>query len=233
MAKKTQIAEKSAPPTMQGKPVAKSQPAAPQGAGPMQLTPIIQPIAFVPYSTQEQPLYMYDDVQEQYDYDDDTEEVVVEEVVVSRKKKVSGACIALIVFSLIYIALYVISYFVKDFAYIAAVNDTSALALLLNVFKAETIVFDSVTIIAIAIAVGAVCCLLVLIASIIKIKGAGVPAFAKIFAFLGLVVTLVSVLLALLQKDTIETNYGLYAYAVIALLIVIISFLSKNKKQAA
>lgn len=230
MAKKTQIAEKSAPPTMQRKPVAKSQPVAPQGAGPMQLTPIIQPIAFVPYSTQEQPLYMYDDIQEQYD---DTEEVVVEEVVVRRKKKVSGACIALIVFSLIYIALYVISYFVKDFAYIATVNDTSALALLLNVFKAETIVFDTVTIIAFAIAVGAVCCLLVLIASIIKIKGAGVPAFAKIFAFLGLVVTLVSVLLALVQKDTITTNYGLYAYAAIALLIVIISFLSKNKKQAA
>jgi hypothetical protein len=193
----------------------------------MQLTPIIQPIAFVPYSTQEQPLYMYDDVEEQIE---EMEEVIEEAA--PAKKKVSGACIALMIFSIVYIALYVISKFVS-LEYIFAINGTSALDLLINVFKAGAIVFDTVTIIALALGVGAVCCLLVLIASIIKIMGPGVPAFAKIFAFLGLVVTLVSVLLALVQKDTVAINYGLYIYAAVALIIVIISFLSKNKKQAA
>ena len=57
----------------------------------VQLTPIIQPIAFVPYSTQDQELF----VEEEEIVE---EEIVEEEVVAPKKKKVSCAAIFLSIF---------------------------------------------------------------------------------------------------------------------------------------
>ena len=63
----------------------------------VQLTPIVQPIAFVPYSTQEQPLFMYDDeeyVEEPVYDDDEYEDDYVEAAApVARKRKASAAAI--------------------------------------------------------------------------------------------------------------------------------------------
>lgn len=223
-----QIAEKPAPPTVQRTAQPKKQgqmPVQSPGHGPMQLTPIIQPIAFVPYSTQEQPLYMYD---EEEQYEDIVEEPVEEVAAVPEKRRVSGAAIALIIFSLVYIALYVISKFVS-FAYINAINDESALALLISAFGNFSL--NTITIIALAIAVGAVCCVFILIASIIRIMRPGACIAAKVFAFIALVVTLVAVLVALVQKETITINYGLYIFAAIALILVIIAFLARGRRK--
>lgn len=234
------IAQKPAPPTVQ-----RPQPARKPGnqvpvhspSGPMQLTPIIQPIAFVPYSTQEQPLYMYDDASTQaaayeddYSYSEDNyAEQAVATTPVRRANKVSGAAIALIILSLIMIAAYVVGKFLA-FTYVQIGNDTSGLDMLLNVFAAGAIVLDTVTVVALGITVSVVCAVLVLIASLIRIKYQGACVFAKVFSFLGLVTALVAVMISLVQKDEITVNYGMYIVAAIALLMVMIAFLSKNRK---
>lgn len=234
------IAQKPAPPTMQRPQVAKkpgNQVPVHSPSGPMQLTPIIQPIAFVPYSTQEQPLYMYDDASTQAaEYEDDysySEDNYAEEAVATtqsqKAKKVSGAAIALIILSVIMIAVYVVGKFLA-FTYVQVANDTSGLDMLLNVFSAGAIVLDTITVVALGVSVSVVCALLVLIASIVRIKKQGACVFAKIFSFLGLVTALVAVMISLVQKDEITVNYGMYIVAAIALLLVMIAFLSKNKK---
>lgn len=243
MRKKDQqiVAQKPAPPTVQ-----RPQPARKPGnqvpihspSGPMQLTPIIQPIAFVPYTTQEQPLYMYDDVATEGEYEDDysyseadyaDETKLVDASQNTKVKKVSGAAIALIILSIVMIAVYVIGKFFA-FTYIQIANDTSGLDMLLNVISGGAIVFDTITVVALAISVSVVAAVLILVSSIIRIKTKGACVFAKIFSFVGLVTALVAVMISMVQKEDVAINYGMYVVAGIALLLVMIAFLSKNKK---
>ncbi len=235
------IATKPAPPTVQRPPQQAPKkpgnqvPVHSPSSGPMQLTPIIQPIAFVPYSTQEQPLYMYDDAQastyeEDYAYSDDAQEV--SQPVSNRAQKtnkVSGAAIALIILSIVMIAVYVIGKFLA-MTYVQVANATSGLDMLLNVFAAGAITFDGITVVALGVAVTVVCAVLVLLASLIRIKYQGACGAAKLFSFIGLVTALVAVMISLVQKDEITVNYGLYIIAALALLLVMIAFLSRNRK---
>ncbi len=186
-----------------------------QPAKAVQLTPIIQPIAFVPYSTQDQALYMEDEVEE-------TEvEEIEEEVVAPKKKKVSCAAIFLSIFSLLIIGVYVAGNFVLQ-DYLALVGGVSGYGIIMELI--ETMEFTNIANLVIAIA--PVMALLTIIASLIRIMKKGACVFAKITTFIGLVAIIAAVVLALINQA--EIGYGLYAVAVLSLVNVLIAYLAKN-----
>lgn len=188
-----------------------------QPAKAVQLTPIIQPIAFVPYSTQDQPLYMYDDEEVEA-----VEEEVEEEVVAPKKKKVSCAAIFLSIFSLIIVGLYVIANWVMP-DMLGLVDGQSGLAIIMGLV--ETMDFSNIM--NIAIAVVPVMAVLTLISSLIRIMKKGACVFAKITTFLGLVAVIAALLLALIDGE-VAIGYGLYAVAALSLINVLIAYLAKN-----
>ncbi len=188
-----------------------------QPAKAVQLTPIIQPIAFVPYSTQDQPLYMFDDEEEVAEVEE-----VEEEVVAAPKKKVSCAAIFLSIFSLIIVGIYVAANWVVP-EYLALINGESGLAIIMNLV--ETMDFTNFA--NLAIAVVPVMAVLTLIASLIRIKRKGACVFAQITTFLGLVAVIAALLLVLIDGGY-EIGYGLYAVAALSLINVLIAYLAKR-----
>lgn len=191
------------------------------GSAPVQLTPIIQPIAFVPYSSQEQPLYMYDDEETVEEFEEEAAEVAAAPV--AKKKKVSAAAIFLIIFSLLIAAVYVVAKWFDASGYILVVNSTSGLDLIL-----DWVADFSIDIFMIAIAVAAVFAVLTLLASLIRIKRKGACVFAKITTFIGLVGALVALIMALMDSAAYDIGYGLYAIAGLSLINVLIAYLAKN-----
>lgn len=187
-----------------------------QPAKAVQLTPIIQPIAFVPYSTQDQPLYMYDEEEEV------AVEEEVEEEVVAPKKKVSVAAIFLSIFSLLIVGLYVIANWVMP-DMLGLIDGESGLAIIMGLV--ETMDFSNIM--NIALAVVPVMAVLTLIASLIRIMKKGACVFAKITTFLGLVAVIAALLLALIDGGY-AIGYGLYAVAALSLINVLIAYLAKN-----
>lgn len=246
-------------------------------AKPLQLTPIIQPIAFVPYSTQEQELYMWDDNADYaapggygdpyYDnynnqqtpafggnelsYNDpyatnyasnsyssnsyaapyygeyDYGYQAAPEAPAKKKKGVSVAAILLMLLSLVAIALIVIGKFVNQ-SFLMMVGDVSGLDAIINAFKGLSSGFSVESVPALMIAVIAVSAVVILIASLIRIKHRGACVVAKIFAFLGLVAALVALIIGLMNKETVVLNIALYIVTGIMLLIVLIAFGAKN-----
>lgn len=188
------------------------------GTAPVQLTPIIQPIAFVPYSSQEQPLYMYDDEET---FEDEVEEEAAAPV--AKKKKVSAAAIFLIIFSLLVAAVYVVGKWFDASGYILVVNATSGLDLIL-----DWVADFSVDIFMIALAVAAVCAVLTILVSLIRIMKKGACVVAKITTFVGLVGALVALIMALMDSAAYDIGYGLYAIAGLSLINVLIAYLAKN-----
>lgn len=191
-------------------------------SAPVQLTPIIQPIAFVPYSTQNQDLFMYDDVQE-----DVYEEVYEEEVPAEpKKKKASAAAIVLILLSLVLVAVYVAGKFVAQ-DMLAFIGGVSGLDMILNLVDSFAAGFTMELVLPAAVAGCAVFAVLTLLASLIRVKKQGACVFAKITTFLALVCALVALIMALM--DSLVIGYGLYAAAAIALISVLVAYLAKNK----
>ncbi len=189
-----------------------------QPAKAVQLTPIIQPIAFVPYSTQDQPLYMFDDEEEVAE----VEEEVVEEEVVAPKKKVSCAAIFLSIFSLLIVGIYVAANWVLP-EYLGLIDGQSGLAIIMNLV--ETMEFTNFA--NLAIAVVPVMAVLTLIASLIRIMRKGACIFAQITTFIGLVAVIAALLLVLIDGGY-EIGYGLYAVAALSLINVLIAYLAKR-----
>ena len=187
-----------------------------QPAKAVQLTPIIQPIAFVPYSTQDQPLYMFDDEEEVAEVEE-----VEEEVVAAPKKKVSCAAIFLSIFSLIIVGIYVAANWVVP-EYLALINGESGLAIIMNLV--ETMDFTNFA--NLAIAVVPVMAVLTLIASLIRIKRKGACVFAQITTFIGIVAVIAALLLVLIDGG-FAIGYGLYAIAALSLINVLIAYLAK------
>lgn len=189
----------------------------------VQLTPIIQPIAFVPYSTQEQELYMYDEeVEENEDYGIDEEEDYVE---VPKKKKVSAAAIFLSIFGLLIIAVYVLGkFFAAD--YLGVIGTTSGLDLTINMIQDQA--FTDIT--AILITVIPVCAVIVLLSSLIRIMHKGACVVAMIFAFFGIAAALAAILLIVLD-GTEDIGYGLYIMAALSLINLLIALLSKREEK--
>ena len=181
----------------------------------VQLTPIIQPIAFVPYSTQDQELFVEEE-------EEIVEEEIVEEEVVAPKKKVSCAAIFLSIFSLLIIGVYVAAEWVLQ-DMLALVNGQSGLAIIMDLV--ETMEFTNF--VNLAIAVVPVMALLTLVASLIRIKRKGACIFAQITTFIGLVAVIAALLLVLIDGGY-EIGYGLYASAALSLINVLIAYLAKR-----
>ena len=180
----------------------------------VQLTPIIQPIAFVPYSTQDQELFVEEE--------EIVEEEIVEEEVVAPKKKVSCAAIFLSIFSLLIIGVYVAAEWVLQ-DILALVNGQSGLAIIMDLV--ETMEFTNF--VNLAIAVVPVMALLTLVASLIRIMRKGACIFAQITTFIGLVAVIAALLLVLIDGGY-EIGYGLYASAALSLINVLIAYLAKR-----
>lgn len=180
----------------------------------VQLTPIIQPIAFVPYSTQDQELFVEEE--------EIVEEEIVEEEVVAPKKKVSCAAIFLSIFSLLIIGVYVVAEWVLT-DILALVNGQSGLAIIMDLV--ETMEFTNF--VNLAIAVVPVMALLTLVASLIRIMRKGACIFAQITTFIGLVAVIAALLLVLIDGGY-EIGYGLYASAALSLINVLIAYLAKR-----
>ncbi len=180
----------------------------------VQLTPIIQPIAFVPYSTQDQELFVEEE--------EIVEEEIVEEEVVAPKKKVSCAAIFLSIFSLLIIGVYVAAEWVLT-DILALVNGQSGLAIIMDLV--ETMEFANF--VNLAIAVVPVMALLTLVASLIRIMRKGACIFAQITTFIGLVAVIAALLLVLIDGGY-EIGYGLYASAALSLINVLIAYLAKR-----
>lgn len=193
---------------------------------PVQLTPIIQPIAFVPYSTQDQPLYMYDE-EDVYEEDVAEDEYYEEEAVVAApaKKKASAAAIVVALFSLIILGIYVIAKWVAA-EYIGLIDGVGGLDIIINFFGSPEWT-DITTLSIILVAVFAV---LTLIGALIGVMRKGVNLFAKIMSALALVAALVAILMSVIGGDA-SVGYGLYGVAVICLINVLISWLSANEKN--
>lgn len=181
----------------------------------VQLTPIIQPIAFVPYSTQDQELFVEEE-------EEIVEEEIVEEEVVAPKKKVSCAAIFLSIFSLLIIGVYVAAEWVLT-DILALVNGQSGLAIIMDLV--ETMEFTNF--VNLAIAVVPVMALLTLVASLIRIMRKGACIFAQITTFIGLVAVIAALLLVLIDGGY-EIGYGLYASAALSLINVLIAYLAKR-----
>ena len=181
----------------------------------VQLTPIIQPIAFVPYSTQDQELFVEEE-------EEIVEEEIVEEEVVAPKKKVSCAAIFLSIFSLLIIGVYVAAEWVLN-DILALVNGQSGLAIIMDLV--ETMEFTNF--VNLAIAVVPVMALLTLVASLIRIMRKGACIFAQITTFIGLVAVIAALLLVLIDGGY-EIGYGLYASAALSLINVLIAYLAKR-----
>lgn len=188
----------------------------------VQLTPIIQPIAFVPYSTQEQELYMYDEeVEEEEDYGEEEEEIVE----APKKKRVSAAAIFLSIFSLLIIAVFVAGkYVLQD--YLAVLGSTSGLDVTMNMIDAQ----DFTDITALLITIVPVAAVIVLLSSLIRIMHKGACVVAMIFSLIGIGCALAAILLILLDGSE-EPGYGLYAMAVLSLISMLIAFLSKREEK--
>lgn len=188
----------------------------------VQLTPIIQPIAFVPYSTQEQELYMEEEEEEAVD-----EPIPQEEEAVAPKKKVSAAAIFLSIFSLLIIAVFVAGKWVLQ-DYLACVGGVAGLDVTLNYIEAQ----DWTDIVSILVTVIPVCAALVLISSLIRIMHKGACVFAMIFSLLGIAASLAAILmLALDDAGDQSVGYGLYAMAGLSLINMLIAFLAKREPK--
>lgn len=188
----------------------------------VQLTPIIQPIAFVPYSTQEQELYMEEEEEEAVN-----EPIPQEEEVVAPKKKVSAAAIFLSIFSLLIIAVFVAGKWVLQ-DYLACVGGVAGLDVTLNYIEAQ----DWTDIVSILVTVIPVCAALVLISSLIRIMHKGACVFAMIFSLLGIAASLAAILmLALDDAGDQSVGYGLYAMAGLSLINMLIAFLAKRERK--
>lgn len=188
----------------------------------VQLTPIIQPIAFVPYSTQEQELYMEEEEEKAVD-----EPIPQEEEVVAPKKKVSAAAIFLSIFSLLIIAVFVAGKWVLQ-DYLACVGGVAGLDVTLNYIEAQ----DWTDIVSILVTVIPVCAALVLISSLIRIMHKGACVFAMIFSLLGIAASLAAILmLALDDAGDQSVGYGLYAMAGLSLINMLIAFLAKREPK--
>lgn len=189
----------------------------------VQLTPIIQPIAFVPYSTQEQELYMEGPEEEE------EAPIPQEEEAVAPKKKVSVAAIFLMIFSLLIIAVFVAGKWVLQ-EYLACVGSVSGLDVTLDYIEAQ----DWTDIVSILVTVIPVCAVLVFISSLIRIMHKGACVFAMIFALIGIAASLAAILmLALDDAKGSEVGYGLYAMAALSLINMLIAFLAKREPKKA
>lgn len=199
----------------------------------VQLTPIVQPLAFVPYSTQKQPLLVYDGTEEVVVEDDAHEAAARQEqfVPVKKQKKVSGTAIFLILSGILLLALLVIGKFVPAVApYTAILKDggnvsgyemaESLIANIKNIINAENIIPA-------AVVLAGVLTVLTILASLIRILKKGACVFAKIMLAFTFAFALVALIMCL--TNSFEIGYGLYAMVGLVFIQTAVAYLVRSK----
>lgn len=199
----------------------------------VQLSPIVQPIAFVPYNTQEQPLFQYGS---SYDLDRAREDIArefeTEEEGYKKKapieKKVRFLPIFLSILSLLIVGVLVLGEFALQ-EYLILTADTSGYAYVMQIV--DTLTAGGELVIAELIVPGAVALIAVfavinLIANLIKMKSKGACAISKICLFFMLTLSLVLVLVNMINDEVI--GYGLYAVAGLSLISLVFGYLAKK-----
>lgn len=242
-------AEPVAGPTMDGTPIA---PPMDEGR-PLQLSPIIQPIAFVPYSTQNQELYMWEEEDPYYGADPYAQQAYAqdpyaapyygggyalpptapeaedEEVEEKPRKKVSVAAIFLILISILAIVLIVVGKY-ANMTYLYIVGGMSGLDAIIGLFS-DMSSFGAAQIAPLMILISAACAVLILLFSLIFIMKRGACVIAKIASFIGLVAVLVVLILGLMKREEVTVDIGIYILTGLMLLCVLIAFGSKNNPK--
>ncbi len=205
---------------------------------PRQLPPIIQPIAIVPYSTQNQPLlqelpgdyvddgYAYGDYAgADYDYEDnqDYAPVAVRKGKVKEKKGNGFASFLLLLLSIVSLAVIVVGKFVQmDYFFLYGM--VNGLDTILNVAKS----FDGAMtdmMLSIGLIVLAVANIVTIILAIVGMKK-GINAFTKIVVFLGLAGAVVALVMVAQVGALAMGSYILVGVAFVELLVAL---LVKNK----
>jgi len=207
-------------------------------SAPTRMAPIVQPIAFVPYTTQDQALWQvtpsgYDIPQARRDIANayaSPEEAAAAEAKAAEdsEKKVRFVPIFLAVLSLLIIAVMVVGKFVLQ-TELALVGGLSGYDYALEVYDIiMEASFDDISalILPASVIIVALASLLNLIANLIKMKSRGACVFAKICIFFMLTFSLVLVLIALM--DTIELGYGMYAVAGLSFISLLVGYLARK-----
>ncbi len=200
----------------------------------VQLPPIVQPLAIVPYNTQEQPLFQYaDSADDSMDtiegyYEDEYEEDSYIRQPELAKKGVYGTPILLMIFSLLILAILILGEFVlKEYLIISSEMSGYAYTMELKdilmsggeLVIAELIIPGAVVLIALF-------SLINLIANLIKIKSRGACAISKVCLFFMVSFSLVLVLINLINDEAI--GYGLYGVAGLSFLSLLFGYLTKK-----
>lgn len=201
----------------------------------IKLAPIIQPIAFVPYNTQEQSLFDYGD----YDYDRAREDISRgfqdEQAYDGREmpieKKVRFIPIFIAILSLLIIGVLVAGKFVLQ-EYLMLVPDMSGYDYIMQIvdtFTSGAALVIKDLIIPGAVALIAFFALINFLASLIKMKSRGACAISKICLFFMLLLSIVLVVMNMINDVTL--GYGLYAVAGLSFIALIVGYLAKKDRR--
>lgn len=198
-----------------------------------QLAPIVQPLAIVPFNTQEQPLFQYGS---SYDLNQAREDIAAGfeedepvQVYAPIEKRVRFVPIFLAVLSLLIVGVLVLGEFALQ-QYLVLTPGMSGYAYvmaLINKISGTIVIADLV--LPGAVAIVAVFSVLNILASLVKMKSRGACAFSKICLFFMLTFSLVLVLICLMNE--VEMGYGLYAVAGLSFLSLVIGYLAKKDRK--
>ena len=199
----------------------------------VQLSPIIQPIAFVQYSTQDQPLLQYGD-SNGYSYEqaqaEEDQEDIERTYEYDTVKKVRFTPIFLSVLSLLVIAVIVAGEFVLQ-QYLSINDNISGYAYIMQlvdmVTAGQLVIADLV--IPGAVALIALFALINFIAGLIKMKSRGACAISKLCLFFMITLSLTLTLINIMNDA--EINYGLYIVTGLSLLSLIIGYLTRKDEK--
>ncbi|MDD3946471.1 MAG: hypothetical protein PHI19_01375 [Clostridia bacterium] len=211
----------------------------------VQLTPIVQPLAFVPYSTQKQPLFMFDDEadpaivpeavpQEPVPVTIENEACEPSDAVTKPRKGIKAAPVILILLSLLVAAVFVVGKYVSvaaDYTYFYALEgiNHNGIDIVISVYEAiaagEIIALEYA--LPSAIALTGVFAVLTFLASLIRICKKGACVFAKITTAFTFLFALLAIILALVEEATM--GYGLYIAGGLALLSILVAYLSRSR----
>lgn len=209
----------------------------------IQLTPIVQPLAFVPYSTQEQPLLMFDDEAPAMYVPEAAPEAMQPITIISEdqpkkaaktRKGIRLAPLTLILLSLLIAAVFVVGKYLEvaaDYTYFYTLNNVNhnGIDIAIDVYEAiaaQNIIALEYALPA-AIVLAGVFAVITLLASLIRICKKGACVVAKITTAFTLLFALLAIILSLVQTATI--GYGLYGVGGLALLSILVAYLSKNR----
>ncbi|MDR0751206.1 MAG: hypothetical protein LBF12_01250 [Christensenellaceae bacterium] len=214
----------------------------------IQLTPIVQPVTFVPYSSQEQPLLTFDGPEggagamagyadagsndynayyDGYNYAAQTD----------KKRKKGGTSLLLILFSLITLAVLIIGQFVEavvDYTAVMVLNEEKVTAyklvtdLFLKDFEFSALFSTDTNILTLGLAVTAVFAALTFLLSLFNFGSGGAPLATKLTSLLTFAGAGFYFAYAMVKK--VELGIGAYIILGVSLVMAILVFAVKRYK---